>query len=40
MSKKGHRKNRNQDPVSKIVLITAILNLIDKLIDLINRLIE
>lgn len=34
------KKNRNQDPISKVVLITAILELINKLYDLLDRLIE
>lgn len=34
------KKNGNQDPISKAVLITAILNLIKALIELINKLTE
>lgn len=37
----GKKKNGNQDhKVASFVLITAILNLIKALIDLINKLIE
>lgn len=38
----GKKKNRNQktDPTKVIVLITAILNLVKTLIDLIQRLTE
>ena len=38
--KKRKKKSRNQDMTSKIILITAILNLIDKLTDLLQKLIE
>lgn len=36
----SRQKKSDKHTVEKIVLVTAILNLIDKLIDLINRLIE
>lgn len=40
MSRKG-KKNGNQDSTLKyIVLVTALLNLVKALIELINRLIE
>ena len=38
MSRK--KKNGNQDTTLKVLLITATLNLIRALIDLINKLIE
>ena len=38
MSRK--KKNGNQDTTQKVLLITATLNLIRALIDLINKLIE
>lgn len=38
MSKK--KKNGNQDLATNVILITAILNLIRALIELINKLIE
>ena len=38
--KKGRKKNRNQDPTSNIVLITAILGLIKTIIELIEKLLE
>ena len=38
--KKQNKKNRNQEITSKIVLVTAILNLIFKLIEIIERLTE
>lgn len=38
--KKQVKKNRNQDPTSKILLVTAILNLIGKLIELIEKLLD
>lgn len=38
MSKK--KKNGNQDTTQKVLLITATLNLIRALIELINKLIE
>lgn len=36
----GKRKNGNQDTLQKVLLITATLNLIRALIELINKLIE
>ncbi len=37
----GKKKNRNQDPATKlIILITATLNLVKALIDLISKLTE
>lgn len=35
---KGSKKDKNDSPVKTIVLVTAILNLVKALIDLINRL--
>ena len=37
---KSKKKKGNKHVTEKIVLVTAILNLIDKLIDLIEKLIE
>ena len=38
--KKRQRKKRSQDTTSKIVLATALINLIFKLIELIEKLTE
>lgn len=40
MSKKGKKKSGNQNPIPKIVLITAILNLLKAIVDLIDKLSE
>ncbi len=40
MNKKRKRKELKQDNLSKIVLATALVNLIKALIELINKLIE
>lgn len=41
MSKKGNKKSRKQDEkLKKIILLTAILNLIDKLVEIIKKLID
>lgn len=38
--RKGNKKDKNDTSVKVIVLVTAILNLIKTLIDLISELIE
>lgn len=40
MSKKGNKKSRKQDPISQIVLLTAILNLIKAIIELFQSFNE
>lgn len=38
--KKGKKKSRNQEPINKVLLITAIVKLITELIVLINKMNE
>lgn len=38
--KKKHKKSDKNSPIEKVVLITAILNLLDKLMDIIQKLLD
>lgn len=38
--KKKHKKSDKNSPLEKVVLITAILNLLDKLMDIIQKLLD
>ncbi len=40
MGKKKHKKSDKNHTLETIVLITAILNLIDKLVDIIQNLLD